>query len=129
MFGDSHSVSNPLVVSSVNCNIGHSEAASGAVGLVKLVLMFRKNEIPAQVGFVELNPCFTDISDAGIVISRKSEMWKYSSSRPKRALLNNLGAAGSNVALLLEDLKRVDSRDQEFDDRSAYVFNVSAKDR
>ena len=129
VFGDSHSASNPLIVSSIKGNIAHSEAASGAASLAKILLMFRSDEIPAQASFATLNPRFADLTGAGILIPRKSQPWKHSSSRPRRALLNNFGAAGSNVALILEDVRQNDSRDQAAEDRSAYVYNLSAKNR
>lgn len=114
----------PLVVSSIKGNIGHSEAASGAAGLAKLLLMLRKREILKQANFTQLNPRLTGLKDDGIVIPTENHSWQHSKLQPRRALLNNFGAAGSNAALILEE-KMETPRGE--DDRSSYIFNISAK--
>ena len=129
VFGKSHSKSNPLIVSSVKGNIGHAEAASGAAGLAKLLLMFQKKQIAVQASFTTLNPSLAGIDDAGILIPRESRSWGQSASRPRRALLNNFGAAGSNVALLLEEARRPAADPEEKNGRSAFIFNISTKSK
>ncbi|KAF5549199.1 polyketide synthase [Fusarium mexicanum] len=131
VFGSHHSPANPLVVSSIKGNIGHCEAASGAAGLVKLLLMFRENEIPCQVGLKNLNPALGDLDSVGLIIPRRNMEWKRSVGMPRRAVLNNFGAAGSNAALLIEEwvgksfAQRSETKKTE--SRSSYIFVLSAK--
>jgi acyl transferase domain-containing protein len=122
-------MANPLVVSSIKGNVGHCEAASGAAGLAKLLLMLRNKEVPSQAGLNQLNPGLGDLDAAGIVIPSRSRSWVQTSAQPRRALLNNFGAAGSNAALLLEEMLETEEGEQDLDDRSAYVFNLSAKSK
>lgn len=119
----------PLVISSIKGNIGHCEAASGAAGLAKLLLMLRMKEIPLQASLSKLNPQFGDLGKSGIIIPRRSQRWEYQRSWPRRALLNNFGAAGSNAALLLEERIEPKEIKPESEDRLSYVFNLSAKSR
>jgi iterative type I PKS product template protein len=118
------------VISSIKGNIGHCEAASGAAGLAKLLLMLQKKEVPLQAGFKNINPAFADIESSGFVIPRQTIAWKHSLKTPRRALLNNFGAAGSNASLLLEEwnepLKSQRNR-PKLQKRSAHVFRLSAK--
>ncbi|KAL8719406.1 MAG: hypothetical protein Q9225_003591 [Loekoesia sp. 1 TL-2023] len=116
-------------VSSVKGNIGHAEAASGSAGLAKLLLMLRKKQIAVQASFKNLNPQLAGIDGAGIMIPRETQPWKHPSSRPRRALLNNFGAAGSNVALLLEESKYPAPTKEGNDSRSAFLFNFSTKSK
>lgn len=133
VFSPHHSADNPLIVSSIKGNIGHSEAASGAAGLAKLLLILREKTIPIQAGLKNINPVFGDLPACGLVIPRQTTSWDHSKATPRRAVLNNFGAAGSNASLLLEEW--VDSPDAQVrrskqDDtrgRSAYVFALSAK--
>jgi acyl transferase domain-containing protein len=113
----------PLYVTSVKANMGHAEAASGAAGLAKLLLMLREKKIPQQIEIKDLNPRMLDAAQRGIAVARKTERW--SSIGPRRALLNNFGAAGSNSALLLEE--HVTAPSSEAPHRSAYPFIISAK--
>lgn len=120
-------MANPLVISSIKGNISHCEAASGAAGLAKLLLMLRERQIPVQVGFNTVNPRLAGLQGTGLVIPRETMTWNHSQNTPRRAMLNNFGAAGSNGALLLEDWPaRPDPKHQ---DRSSYVFTLSAKSR
>ncbi|KAL9583818.1 MAG: hypothetical protein Q9212_002491 [Teloschistes hypoglaucus] len=129
VFGSAHSTSNPLIVSSVKGNIGHAEAASGSAGLAKLLLMLRKQQVAVQASFTTLNSHLAGIDGAGIIIPRETQHWKHSPSQPRRALLNNFGAAGSNVALLLEESRYPAPTKAGNDQRSSFVFNLSTKNR
>ncbi|KAK6210644.1 Type I Iterative PKS [Pestalotiopsis sp. IQ-011] len=130
VFGPHHSKTNPLTISSIKGNIGHCEAASGAAGLAKLLLMLQKKEIPIQAAFKNINPAFADIQSSGFVIPRQTVSWKHSQRTPRRALLNNFGAAGSNASLLLEEWNEPlnsQRRCPKIQKRSAHVFTLSAK--
>nr|ALQ32935.1 putative polyketide synthase [Fusarium sacchari] len=133
VFGQHHCPSNPLIVSSIKGNIGHCEAASGAAGLAKLLLMFRQNQVPRQVGLNNLNPALGDIQSAGLVIPRSNMAWKRSAGKLRRAVLNNFGAAGSNASLLVEEWTGVSRasthrhKRQDTPERSSYIFTLSAK--
>ncbi len=82
VFGHSHSVKRPLTISSIKGNIGHCEAASGAAGLAKLLLMLRKGKVPKQAGFSKLNPKLTGLEDAGMVIPTENREWRRSGTQP-----------------------------------------------
>ncbi|QPC71344.1 hypothetical protein HYE68_002096 [Fusarium pseudograminearum] len=130
VFSQYHSATNPLVVSSIKGNVGHCEAASGAAGLAKLLLMLRNDEIPKQVGLENLNPALGDLESSGMVIPRDNMPWNRSRTVPRRAVLNNFGAAGSNASLLLEEWLEspaTSKQNNEEGKRSSYVFALSAK--
>ncbi|PCD27864.1 hypothetical protein FGRA07_03003 [Fusarium graminearum] len=130
VFGQYHSETNPLVVSSIKGNVGHCEAASGAAGLAKLLLMLRNDEIPKQAGLENMNPALGDLQSSGLVVPRHNMPWNRSRTVPRRAVLNNFGAAGSNASLLLEEWlgsSVTSKQNNEEGKRSSYVFALSAK--
>ncbi|MCJ1432685.1 hypothetical protein MMC27_002042 [Xylographa pallens] len=127
IFGRSRNDSNPLIVSSIKGNIGHTEAASGAAGLAKLLLMLRRKTIPVQASLSYLNPRLMPLLAGTIKIPRETQPWSRGSTQPRRALLNNFGAAGSNVALLLEEYVGAKSQAIMSVPRTAYPFNLSAR--
>jgi SAM-dependent methyltransferase/acyl carrier protein len=86
-----------LFLGSVKDNIGHTEAASGVAGVIKVLLMMQHKSIPKQANFVSLNPRIKACQE--IVIPKETQPW--AAERQHVALVNNYGAAGSNAALLL----------------------------
>ncbi|KAG8166479.1 hypothetical protein KVR01_002168 [Diaporthe batatas] len=87
-----------LYVGSVKDNIGHAEAASGAAGVIKCLLMMHHNTIPKQANFASINPKIKSSAGDRITVSMKTVPW---TSRKHIALVNNYGAAGSNAAILI----------------------------
>lgn len=103
VFG-ARSPTNPLYLGSVKGCFGHAEAASGIAGLAKLLTMMQKKKIPPQSSHNTLNPALKTLVDGSLHISRQLQDWnKAPGHSPRRALLNNFGAAGSNAALILEE--------------------------
>jgi acyl transferase domain-containing protein len=80
-----------------------------------------------QVGFKDINPRFSELESSGINIPRHTTAWNHSKTTPRRAMLNNFGAAGSNTSLLLEESANQPSNPFKHQERSAYVFALSAK--
>ncbi|KAF8888753.1 thiolase-like protein [Infundibulicybe gibba] len=85
---------NPLVIGSVKGNVGHSEAASGAISLFKVLAMMRYRKIAPQANFSlpNLNPRLTPFFDHhNIRISDREQDWT-----PHRqiATVSNFGASG-----------------------------------
>ena len=60
---------NSLFVTSIKANIGHLEAASGAAGLAKLLLMLRHRSIPRQILLENLNPKIAPLESDFTIIS------------------------------------------------------------
>jgi acyl transferase domain-containing protein len=87
-----------LYVGSVKDNIGHAEAASGAAGIIKCLLMMHYKKIPKQANFSSINPKIRSLAEDRITISTKTVPW---TSSQHIALVNNYGAAGSNAAILI----------------------------
>lgn len=101
--GHKRSCAKALNVTSLKGNIGHAEAASGAASLAKVLLMFRHQAIPPQVGLQTLNPKIADLAVDGTNIHTGADCLTWESERSRIALVNNFGAAGSNAALLVEE--------------------------
>ncbi|KAG5644334.1 Type I Iterative PKS [Asterophora parasitica] len=127
VFSVQRSAENPLHITSIKANIGHLEAASGAAGLAKLLLMLQHKRIPRQISLKHLNPRIAPLDSDNTIIDTVNVHWPPSHAGMTRlALLNNFGAAGSNTALLLEE--HAASRVREVADQMSYVFGLSAKD-
>ncbi|KAI4154213.1 MAG: hypothetical protein LQ340_001826 [Diploschistes diacapsis] len=83
---------------SLKSNIGHTEASSGISGLIKVLLMMQKEVIPQQALFHTLNPAIAPLEPDGIEIPRKNFQWN---PQYKAACVNNYGASGTNVVMIV----------------------------
>ncbi|KAH8830354.1 polyketide beta-ketoacyl-synthase [Flagelloscypha sp. PMI_526] len=118
---------NPLHITALKGNIGHSEAASGAASLAKVVLMMHRGQIPPTVSFKTLNTKIVPLSSDNVVIDTVLTPWYPSHpNHPRIAALNNFGAAGSNVAMIVEEFV-LDSSISVMPLKYPYVFGLSAK--
>ncbi|KAM0304142.1 hypothetical protein ACHAO8_011378 [Botrytis cinerea] len=89
-----------LYFASIKGNIGHTEAAAGVSGLIKVLLMMKHRKIPRQASYKELNPQIPSLDQDRMAIPTSVMPW----NPPVRlACVNSHGAAGSNSALLLRE--------------------------
>ncbi|USP77767.1 hypothetical protein yc1106_05041 [Curvularia clavata] len=119
-----------LFLGSAKANIGHGEAASGASGLIKVLMMMEKNQIVPHCGIkTKINHKFpTDLEDRHVHIASELTAWERKGPAARRVLVNNFSAAGGNSALLLEDAPHVpDNVKVAIDTRKIYAVAVSAK--
>ena len=119
-----------LHLGSCKSNIGHGEASSGSSALIKVLLMMQKNLIPPHCGIkTKINRKFpTDLGERNVHIAMKPTPWVRSSDplKPRRAVINNFGAAGGNTGILIEDAP-LRPECTQVDPRSAHLVAVSAR--
>ncbi|KAI0141207.1 BcPKS16, polyketide synthase [Xylariaceae sp. FL1272] len=84
-------------IGSVKGNIGHTEAAAGVVGLIKVIAMLRHGKIPPLTSHRRLNPKIPSLGGDGINIPLSTTEW---TAKHRAALVSSYGAAGSNAALI-----------------------------
>lgn len=85
---------------SIKGSIGHTESTAGVAGLIKVLLMMRHGEIPAQASHHTLNPKIPAFDKHQMAIPTKSLSWD---SRRRVACVNSYGAAGSNSAVIVRE--------------------------
>lgn len=102
--------SHPVYVGSLKANIGHSETAAGAAGLLKVLAMFRNGGIPPLCGFRQLNSSIPPLEPDKIVIPTETTDWRPPCRRV--ACVSSYGASGSNSAVLCAEWRGDDERHQ-----------------
>ncbi|KAI1171111.1 putative polyketide synthase [Nemania sp. FL0916] len=88
----------PVFIGSAKGHVGHTEASSGVVALVKVLTMMQCESIPPQASHSRLNHLIQASDTLQIAAGRKP--WEATS---KVALINNYGASGSNVAMVVSE--------------------------
>jgi acyl transferase domain-containing protein/acyl carrier protein len=101
VFAPGRSADQPLVVGSVKTNVGHLEAAAGIAGLIKAVLAFHHEEIPANLHFHEMNP-HIDWGGLPVEIPARNREWRRGKT-PRLAGVSAFGFSGTNAHVVLEE--------------------------
>lgn len=84
-------------IGSVKPNIGHLEAAAGAAGLIKVLMMMRDRVVPPSVHISEPNPLI-DFEDGPFRLALAPEDWTSEEpDEPLRAGVSSFGMGGVNA--------------------------------
>jgi acyl transferase domain-containing protein/NAD(P)-dependent dehydrogenase (short-subunit alcohol dehydrogenase family)/acyl carrier protein len=92
-------------VGSVKTNIGHTEAASGIAGLIKLALCLYHREIPRSLHCHDLNPA-VPWSEIPLVVQRGEKVPWPDDPFPAIGGVNSFGLSGTNAHAVLEEPPR-----------------------
>lgn len=89
-------------IGSAKSYIGHTSAAAGVIGLIKILLSIRHNKIPGLINFTKLNP-FIDFKGSAFYVSTGTSEWKSKNQKPLTAALNSFGHSGTNVHIVVQE--------------------------
>ncbi|KAK4099533.1 hypothetical protein N658DRAFT_160221 [Parathielavia hyrcaniae] len=95
-----------VYVGSVKTNIGHLEAASGIAGLIKAVLVLKKQLIPPNLNFIEPKPGLRLEERQISVPLELLPLVPEGETPPLRVSLNSFGYGGTNCHMILESLEQ-----------------------
>ena len=98
----------PIAVGSIKTNIGHTEPASGVLGLIKAMLSLEHNFFPASLHFdtpnrsVDLDALNVHVADKGIEL--------LPDRRRRYAGINSFGFGGTNAHVVIRDPPRPEAQ-------------------
>ncbi|OBJ48731.1 type I polyketide synthase [Mycobacterium sp. 1423905.2] len=92
---------NPVALGSVKTNIGHTGAAAGIAGLLKVVLALENAELPATLNH-SAGSAAIDLPGLGLRVNTALTPWSVPPNRPRRAGVSSFGMGGTNAHLVVE---------------------------
>lgn len=90
----------PCLIGSIKPNVGHLEAAAGAIGLIKAVLAVNKGQLAPQTHLNKLNSR-VDWDSSGLKVVRETRAWSTQDG-PRRAAVCSYGYGGTVSHAIVE---------------------------
>jgi beta-ketoacyl ACP synthase len=92
----------PLRIGSAKSFLGHTFAAAGAAGLLRVLLALRAGRIPPHANLDAPDQAL-GLDAVPAVVPTRAEPWPAHSGRPRRAGVSSFGTGGINFHLLVEE--------------------------
>ncbi|WP_267881904.1 type I polyketide synthase [Streptomyces albus] len=114
-YGQDRPGDRPLWLGSVKSNIGHSQAAAGAAGLIKMVQAMRHGLMPKSL-HLGTPSTHVDWSAGAVELLDEARQWTRPEDRPRRAAVSGFGMSGTNAHVILEEAPEETQPAQPADD-------------
>ncbi|WMX12265.1 polyketide synthase [Aureispira sp. CCB-E] len=92
-----------IALGTVKSQVGHTKAAAGAAGLLKVILALHHKVLPPTIN-VEQPTSKVDFNNSPLYINTETRPW-LSNKHPRRASVSAFGFGGINVHIALEEYK------------------------
>ncbi|AFM15061.1 polyketide synthase family protein [Mycolicibacterium chubuense NBB4] len=126
-YGGSRDSDRPLLMGSVKTNVGHLESASGAAGLIKVVLSLQHEMLPQSLHFATPSP-HIPWDSLPVRVVDEATPW-HTNGRPRRAGVSSFGFTGTNAHVLIEEAppRPPSDEDTQSAGEPAHVLPLSAR--
>jgi acyl transferase domain-containing protein/acyl carrier protein len=88
-------------IGSLKANVGHTTAASGVLGVIKVLLSMKHQQLPPSIHFKEGNR-HIDFDNSPVYVNTSLKPWPQNAKGSRLAAVSSFGFSGTNAHLVLE---------------------------
>lgn len=88
-------------ISSLKANVGHTTAAAGVLGVIKVLLSMKHQQIPPSINFDRGNQ-HIDFDNSPVYVNTQLKPWPLNAQGSRLAAVSSFGFSGTNAHLVLE---------------------------
>lgn len=122
-FGKFTDKANYCALGSIKTNIGHTSAAAGIAGTIKILLSLKNKKIPASLNYKQSNPSI-DFLNSPFYVNTVLKDWPMAKGSKRCAAVSSFGFSGTNAHLVIEEAPVLEYTSVEM---PAYLIVLSAR--
>ncbi|XP_065221120.1 fatty acid synthase-like isoform X2 [Planococcus citri] len=112
----------PLKIGTVKSNMGHSEAAAGVCGLIKMIIAFESGTIPTNLRYNTPNPKIKGLIDGHLEVTSKPIPLEG-----EYFAINAFGIGGANGHMVISPNQKIKNKKRELNEKIPFLVTASGR--